>query len=211
MKNISPSYRFCLGLVFALIFFLGSPGYIEASQEEAVFAGGCFWCLEHDLEGLPGVISVDSGYTGGKSSDPTYRNHQGHKEAVILYFDPEKLNYQKLLRTFWRNIDPLDGDGQFCDRGDSYRPMIFTKDDEQRNYARQSVEDASKELDVSIKQIKVKIQEASPFWLAEQYHQDFAKRNRLKYKFYRNSCGRDKRLDEVWGRNARTDAQWHTN
>ena len=130
---------------------------------------------------------------------------------MILYFDPEKLNYQKLLRTFWRNIDPLDGDGQFCDRGDSYRPMIFTKDDEQRNYARQSVEDASKELDVSIKQIKVKIQEASKFWLAEQYHQDFAERNRLKYKFYRNSCGRDKRLDEVWGGNARTDAQWRTN
>ena len=96
-------------------------------MERAIFAGGCFWCLEHDLEGLPGVVSAESGYTGGDLSNPTYRNHQGHQEAVIVRFNPLKINYQKLLRIYWRNVDPLDGDGQFCDRGDSYRAVIFAR------------------------------------------------------------------------------------
>ena len=208
MKNIASFVRACLGFFFVFIFFFGSPCLVDASQKEAIFAGGCFWCLEHDLEDLPGVISVDSGYTGGELVSPTYRNHEGHQEAVIVYFDSEKVNYKKLLRSFWRNIDPLDNGGQFCDRGDSYRPVIFTKDDIQRNEAIQSVEDASRELDIPIRQIKLHIQDATTFWLAEQYHQDFAKRNRLKYNFYRNSCGRDRRLDEVWGDNARTGASW---
>ena len=208
MKTMPNCFKSCFLLILASIFLFGSPNFVEASQKEAVFAGGCFWCLEHDLEDLPGVLSVDSGYTGGELASPTYKNHKGHQEAVIVNFDTEKVAYKSLLRSFWRNIDPLDGEGQFCDRGDSYRPVVFTQGDSQREEAMQSIQDAARELDQPIGRIKVKVQDAKMFWMAEQYHQNFAERNRLKYSFYRNSCGRDRRLDEVWGENARTNAAW---
>ena len=205
------SWFVSLYFVFVCIFFLSCPGLLEASEQKAVFAGGCFWCLEHDLEDIPGVLSVDSGYTGGDISNPTYRNHLGHQEAVILYFDSSEVSYQKLLRSYWRNVDPLDGDGQFCDRGDSYRPVIFTIDKNQRNDAIVSAQEVAMELDKPIQSLKVEIKDLKRFWLAEEYHQNFAKRNRLKYNFYRNSCGRDRRLDAVWGERARTDRKWSNN
>ena len=208
MKQFSWLLKFCFGLIYSSIFFFGAPGYLEASQEEAVFAGGCFWCLEHDLEDLSGVLSVESGYTGGETPNPTYRNHEGHQEAVILYFDSSIVSYKKLLRSYWRNVDPLDSGGQFCDRGNSYRPVIFTRDESQRNDAIESVQEVSRELDKPIKSILVDIQDANTFWIAEQYHQNFAERNYLKYNFYRKSCGRDRRLDEIWGGKARTDKAW---
>ncbi len=201
---IKPYFVFVIGCIL----FFASPDVLEASQQEAVFAGGCFWCLEHDLEDLPGVSSVESGYTGGDTTNPTYRDHVGHQEAVLLYFDPVKVSYKKLLRSYWRNVDPLDGEGQFCDRGDSYRPVIFTSDESQRNDAIESAEQVSKELNKPIRSIKVQIEEAKSFWLAEEYHQNFAENNRFKYKFYRNSCGRDSRLDEIWGKRARTNDEW---
>jgi len=189
-------------------FLFSFPGLLYASQQEAIFAGGCFWCLEHDLEGLKGVSSVESGYTGGDLPSPTYRNHQGHQEAVILHFDSAKINYEKLLRSFWRNVDPLDQGGQFCDRGDSYRPVIFAIGESQKSDAIQSIDLVAEELDKPANSLKVEIADAKKFWLAEDYHQDFAQRNRLKYNFYRLSCGRDSRLDELWGERARTSSEW---
>ena len=200
--------RTLLASIFAFALFLVSPQPLQASTQQAVFAGGCFWCLEHDLEGLRGVKSVGSGYTGGDLLNPSYSNHKGHQEAVSVTFDPEKISYKKLLRVFWRNIDPLDGDGQFCDRGDSYRPVIFTLDESQRNDAIISSELAALELDKSIESLKVDFQDLNKFWIAEDYHQDFATRNNIKYKFYRYSCGRDDRLEELWGERARSAQQW---
>ena len=198
----------CLVHFSMVICLLASPSLLEASQQEAIFAGGCFWCLEHDLEDLSGVYSAESGYTGGDLSNPNYGNHKGHQEAVIVSFDSEKITYQKLLRSFWRNIDPFDGGGQFCDRGDSYRPVIFFENSDEKNEASKSLLSASKELGVDLEKINVEIKPKSQFWEAEVYHQDFANRNELKYKFYRFSCGRDQQLDKLWKENARTINVW---
>ena len=200
--------RTLLASIVAFALFLVSPQPLQASTQQAVFAGGCFWCLEHDLEGLPGVKSVESGYTGGDILNPSYRNHKGHQEAVSVTFDPEKISYKKLLRVYWRNIDPLDGDGQFCDRGDSYRPVIFFKDEIEESEAKNAIVSASNELRVPLKKVSVELKSKGQFWLAEEYHQDFAERNELKYKFYRFSCGRDQRLDKLWGDNARSTNLW---
>ncbi len=181
---------------------------VKALEEMAIFAGGCFWCLEHDLEELPGVISVQSGYTGGQIDNPSYRNHKGHQEAVRVLYDSLELSYENLLRSYWRNIDPYDSSGQFCDRGDSYRPVIFFSDELQMNSANLSLEKAAKELSISLNKLGVKIQPASEFWLAEDYHQNYAERNTIKYKFYRYSCQRDQRLEEVWGENASRGIDW---
>jgi len=195
-----------------ICFFLTWPLAVHATQEEALFAGGCFWCLEHDLEGLEGVNSVQSGYTGGELPSPTYRQvssqRTGHQEAVRVLFDPERISYSILLRSYWRNVDPVDGSGQFCDRGDSYRPVIFLQGDQQEKKTRMSAESAAIELGIPLGEIKVELRKADRFWTAEDYHQDFAIRNSLKYNFYRLSCGRDKRLDEVWGQTARTSQEW---
>ncbi len=199
----SLTLSFYLGLI--LLFF---PGVLHASEQEAIFAGGCFWCLEHDLEDLSGVSSVESGYSGGSLPNPTYRDHQGHQEAVLVRFNPSKISYQKLLRSYWRNVDPLDGGGQFCDRGNSYRPVIFVRDDNQRKDAIQSLEFAANELGEQNDSIKLEIKDFKKFWIAEDYHQNFAKLNSLKYNFYRYSCGRDKRLEEIWGQEARTNEKW---
>ncbi|WP_320667090.1 peptide-methionine (S)-S-oxide reductase MsrA [Prochlorococcus sp. MIT 1307] len=208
MKRISKILRGLLLAAALCLFCFSLPGLVEASQQEGVFAGGCFWCLEHDLENLPGVLKVESGYTGGNLSKPTYPNHKGHQEAVIVSFDSGKISYEKLLRNYWRNVDPLDGGGQFCDRGDSYRPVIFTSGDSQRSDAIESMRAAAKELNQPANALQVDIQDAQKFWLAEEYHQDFAKKNSLKYNFYRYSCARDKRLDEVWGDEARSGKAW---
>jgi len=195
-----------------LIALLAFPIPARAAQATAVFAGGCFWCLEHDLEDLPGVIEATSGYSGGELERPTYRQVSsettGHQEVVQVRFDPDQISYDDLLRSYWRNVDPLDGGGQFCDRGDSYRPVIFTADEAHAAAANSSAAAAAKELDQPLSALKVEIRAAARFWPAEAYHQNYAEMNSLKYNFYRFSCGRDRRLDDVWGDKARSDHPW---
>ena len=176
-----------------------SPLQVFAESVDAIFAGGCFWCLEHDLEKLHGVVSVESGYSGGDIANPTYENHSGHKEVVKVSFDSNIISYKDILKEYWINIDPFDNQGQFCDRGDSYKPVIFISNEEQERDAKESQRNISVELNIPLDQLKVDIIDAKTFWPAENYHQDFAVRNPLKYNFYRTSCGRDNRLKKVWG------------
>ncbi len=185
----------CILLQFLIIW----PAEVFAQSQEAIFAGGCFWCLEHDLEKLDGVLSADSGYSGGDLANPSYENHFGHQEAVRVSFDSNVISYKELLDNYWVNIDPFDDDGQFCDRGDSYKPVIFTSNEEQKNEAKESKKAISLALNIPIDQLKVNIVDSKTFWIAEEYHQDYAVKNPLKYKFYRTSCGRDNRLKKVWG------------
>lgn len=213
------------GLLLSLVLLLGSPAGSLAQvspaarpgsqllQAEAVLAGGCFWCLEHDLEGIPGVLAVESGYSGGRLANPTYRQVSaggtGHQESVRVRFDPGQLPYAELLRAYWRNIDPFDGGGQFCDRGASYRPVIFADGAEQRLQAEASRAAAARELGRPTGDLAVAIQPLQRFWPAEAYHQNYAERNAVKYTYYRWACGRDRRLDAVWGETrARTRAAW---
>ena len=181
---------------------------VSTLAEEIILAGGCFWCLEHDLESLKGINFVQSGYSGGNLQNPTYENHDGHQEAVLVNYDYELVSLPEILRLYLRNIDPLDGKGQFCDRGDSYRPVIFFKDSIEESDAKNALISASSELRVPLDQISVELKSKGQFWLAEEYHQDFAERNELKYKFYRFSCGRDQKLDKLWGDNARSTNLW---
>ena len=197
--------KFLISVIIALT-IIANP--LEALSDEVVLAGGCFWCLEHDLEYLEGVNSVNSGYSGGDLDNPTYENHVGHQEVVLVNFDPQLVNLDKILRLYLRNIDPLDGKGQFCDRGDSYRPVIFFEDSIGENKSHDALISASKELNTSLQNIEVEIKPRSKFWIAEGYHQDFAVNNELKYKFYRFSCGRDKRLEQLWGVNSKTTNTW---
>ncbi|MCP9801271.1 peptide-methionine (S)-S-oxide reductase MsrA [Synechococcus sp. RedBA-s] len=183
-----------------------------AAVEEAVLAGGCFWCLEHDLETLPGVVEAVSGFSGGSLKNPTYRQvtagGSGHIESVLVRFDTARISLPTLLRAYWRNVDPLDGGGQFCDRGPSYRPVIFSRGAAQRDQAKASLASAARELGVKPGAIKVEIRELERFWPAEAYHQNYAERNKVKYNYYRWSCGRDRRLDQVWGSRARGSLPW---
>ena len=201
-----------MGVLLSALLVIGGSHSVAAAEQTAVFAGGCFWCLEHDLEHLPGVIDAISGYSGGHVDQPTYRQvsgeETGHQEAVQVRFDPAVISYSTLLRSYWRNVDPFDGGGQFCDRGDSYRPVIFTADASQAQAAESSAVAAAQDLGRSRSAIKVELRGAAPFWPAEDYHQNYAELNDLKYSFYRFSCGRDRRLDAVWGSQARTGESW---
>ena len=181
---------------------------INTLAEEVILAGGCFWCLEHDLESLKGIKTVKSGYSGGDLQNPTYENHVGHQEVVLVDYDSNLLSLAEILRFYLRNIDPLDGGGQFCDRGDSYRPVIFFEDSKEENDSKKALISASKELRVPLEKISVELKSKKQFWLAENYHQDFADRNEFKYKFYRFSCGRDQKLDKLWGDKARSNNAW---
>jgi peptide-methionine (S)-S-oxide reductase len=174
-----------------------APGKALAKAE---FAGGCFWCMEPPFEKLDGVVSVTSGYTGGQKKNPTYEEvssgSTGHAESVQVVYDPAKVSYAKLLEVFWHNIDPLARDYQFCDHGNQYRSAIFYLDDTQKRQA-----EASKaEIQKRFKQpVVTQIVPASTFWPAEGYHQDYYKKNPIRYNFYRSSCGRDRRLEQLWG------------
>jgi peptide-methionine (S)-S-oxide reductase len=169
--------------------------------ETAVFAGGCFWCTEADFEKVPGVISAVSGYTGGNVPRPTYEQVSaggtGHYEAVQVRFDPARVSYERLAQHFFRTVDPTDPGGQFCDRGESYRTAIFVASDRQRLAALAAKEAAARTLK---RPIVTPVLRASAFWPAEGYHQDYYKKNPIRYRFYRGGCGRDARLREVWGR-----------
>jgi len=197
--------KYFLPLIVALSIFI-SP--LNTLAEELILAGGCFWCLEHDLESLNGINFVQSGYSGGDLQNPSYENHEGHQEVVLVNYDSKLVSLPEILRLYLRNIDPLDGKGQFCDRGDSYRPVIFYKDSIEKSSAENALFLASNELRVPSKKISVELKSRGQFWLAEEYHQDFAERNELKYKFYRFSCGRDQKLDKLWGDNARSTNLW---
>ena len=214
--GISQMGRRTLRLVLTLALLLGLLAPAHPAQatpaREAVLAGGCFWCLEHDLEGLPGVLDVQSGYSGGSLANPSYRQVSaggtGHQESVRVRFDPDRISYPTLLRAYWRNVDALDGGGQFCDRGDSYRPVIFTADAEQASQAQASARAAAKELGKPVSVLAVRIKPLERFWPAEGYHQNYAEREPIKYGYYRWACGRDRRLDALWGKRARSSAPW---
>jgi peptide-methionine (S)-S-oxide reductase len=169
----------------------------------ATFAAGCFWCVEPPYDKTEGVVSTTSGYTGGKVAGATYRQvgmgGTGHTEAVRVVYDPAKVGYDKLLEVYWKNVDPLDAKGQFCDKGEPYRPAIFVHDEEQRRLAEASK--AALAASGRFKQpIVVAIEPASDFWIAEDYHQDYYLKNPAKYAYYRWGCGRDARLEELWGK-----------
>jgi peptide-methionine (S)-S-oxide reductase len=168
--------------------------------EVAVFAAGCFWCTEADFDKLAGVKSTTSGYTGGRTDKPTYEQVSsggtGHIEAVRIEFDPAVVTYEALLDHFWKNVDPFNARGQFCDIGESYKPVIFTADERQRTAATRSRD----RLQMQFKErIVVEIRPAATFFRAEEYHQDYYKKNPVRYNFYRWNCGRDNRLAQVWG------------
>ena len=199
MISMNKIFRRLIVFSILLQLLIACPLQAFAESEEAIFAGGCFWCLEHDLEKLDGVVSAESGYSGGDLINPTYQDHSGHQEVVKVIFDSDIISYKDLLKQYWVNIDPFDNNGQFCDRGDSYKPVIFTSNQEQKRDAKESQETISVGLNIPLEQLKVDIFESKVFWLAENYHQDFAVKNPLKYNFYRTSCGRDNRLKKVWG------------
>ena len=175
----------------------------EPQLAKATFAGGCFWCMEPPYDELDGVVSTTSGYIDGQTENPTYKQvttgKTGHTEAVEIVYDPAKVSFEKLVEVFWRNIDPTDAGGQFCDRGNQYRSTLFYHDEAQRRIAESSK--AALEADKPFRSdIVTPIVAASTFYVAEEYHQDYYMKNPVRYKFYRSSCGRDRRLAALWGK-----------
>ena len=172
----------------------------QAATATAVFAGGCFWCTESDFEKLPGVVAAESGYTGGKTANPTYEavsaGHTGHTEAVRVTYDPAKVSYAQLVEFFWRTIDPTEKDRQFCDVGPQYRSGIYWGTEAERQVAQASL--AKLKESGQFQNIYTEVQKAAPFYVAEDYHQDYYQKNPLRYKYYRLSCGRDAQLKRVW-------------
>ncbi len=171
------------------------------AKASALFAGGCFWCLEADFEKLPGVIEVESGYTGGQTQNPSYEavsaGRTGHAEAVRVIYDPKKVSYPQLVEYFWRHIDPTVKDQQFCDVGSQYRSGIYWQNEGERKAAEASRDALLKSERFPV--IYTEVLPASTFWPAEEYHQDYYKKNPIRYAYYRNGCGRDARVRQVWG------------
>jgi len=191
-----------MSLIVLLVAATGSAGH-AAEPAKAVFAGGCFWCMEEAFEKVEGVVSVTSGYMGGQKTNPTYEEVSaggtGHAESVEVVYDPAKVSYQKLLDHFWKNVDPLTPNAQFCDHGSQYRAAIFYGNDEEKRQAeasRQSIEQAKRFTEPIVTQIMM----AAKFYAAEEYHQDFYKKNPVRYKFYKYNCGRVQRLEMLWGK-----------
>ena len=179
------------------------PIHADNENRTAILAGGCFWCVESDYEELEGIGDVVSGYIGGHVDNPTYKQvssgKSGHIEAAIINYDPAKISYQEILDFFWRSIDPTDNKGQFCDKGPQYRPAIFYQNDEQQRIAQQSLQQIRNDKPFD-EPIRVELIKATKFYPAEDYHQDYYKKNPYRYKFYRYSCGRDARVEELWGK-----------
>ncbi|MFH0976165.1 MAG: peptide-methionine (S)-S-oxide reductase MsrA [Spirochaetota bacterium] len=199
-------------IIFMLCFFTVSAVALLAANnikpvktEKAILAGGCFWCMESPFDKLPGVISVTAGYTGGSIKDPTYEQVSaggtGHAESVEIIFDPAKISFKKILDVFWHNIDPSVKDRQFCDTGHQYRSAIFYSNETQHKIAEESLEDMKKNKPFP-GEVFTEIVPAGEFYPAEEYHQQYYKKNPIRYKFYRSNCGRDKRLKELWGNKA---------
>jgi peptide-methionine (S)-S-oxide reductase len=192
------------GLGLALMLAVAAPAFAQATAK-ATFAGGCFWCVESDFDKVPGVISTTSGYTGGSVAQPSYEQVSakgtGHAEAVEIVFDPSKVSYEQLLARYWHSIDPTTKDRQFCDVGSPYRTAIFTHDAAQLEAARRSLEALEKTKPFK-DSIVTQIQPAGPFYAAEDYHQNYYKKNPVRYQYYRLSCGRDARLEQLWGKSS---------
>jgi len=180
---------------------IGNANVKEIEMERAIFAGGCFWCMEKPFEELTGVASVTSGYTGGDSTNPNYENYaaNGHTEAVEVVYDPAKISYEKLLDVYWHQVNPTDAGGQFVDRGHAYITSIFYTNNEQKRLAEAS-KDALDKRGVYEQRVITPITPAQPFYPAEEYHQDYYKKNPIRYKYYRSGSGRDKFLDSIWGK-----------
>ena len=204
MKGLS-----CSKLLVAITVMIVLPASLTYGAEPtptgrqtvtATFAGGCFWCMEPPYDEIDGVVSTISGYIGGSKKNPTYEQvttgTTGHAEAVQIAYDPSKVTYEKLLEVFWRNIDPLTPNAQFCDHGSQYRSAIFYHDETQKKLAEQSKQAVQRRFKQSV---VTEIVRATEFYPAEDYHQDYYKKNSIRYKVYRYGCGRDQRLEEVWG------------
>lgn len=196
--------KYLVSFLISLLMLSTTSGSAPAATrplETATFAGGCFWCMEKPFDTIPGVVSTTAGYTGGFTENPTYEQvsagKTGHLESVQVLYDPSKVSYQQLLDAFWRNIDPLDDRGQFCDKGAQYRSAIFYHTEIQHRQATVAKEWLEKERGW---QIFTEIRPAVTFYPAEEYHQDYYQKNPVRYRFYRSSCGRDDRLKELWGR-----------
>ncbi len=190
---------------YSLLLFLSllvNPAFAVNEQDTAIFAGGCFWCMEPPFDKLDGVISTTSGYTSGHKKNPTYKEvsagGSGHTEAVKIVFDPSKVSYEELLDVFWKNIDPIAVNRQFCDSGSQYRSGIYYRDPAQEKAARTSLKQLEQNKPFE-GDIATELVAASQFYPAEDYHQDYYTKNPLRYKFYRYSCGRDQRLSDIWG------------
>ncbi len=190
-----------LALILALAALALFRGAAAEAPATAIFAGGCFWCVEADFEKLPGVTKAESGYIGGKVANPTYEEvsagRTGHAEAVRVWYDPQQVTYDQLLDFFWHHVDPTVKDRQFCDVGSQYRTAIFYENDAQRAAAEASK--AVLEKSGRFPRIYTEIAPAGTFYLAEDYHQDYYQKNPIRYRYYRTSCGRDARVAEVWG------------
>lgn len=190
-----------LVLAASLFYTKESLAMSDTTLQKALFAGGCFWCVESDFDKVEGVVSTTSGYSGGHVKNPQYKEvtsgKTGHREVLLVEFDPEKVTYQKLLDVFWKSIDPLNAEGQFCDIGFQYTSAIYVYDDEQQQLAEASKKEHEKDLNQDFATEILPVQE---FYPAEDYHQDYYKKNPIRYKYYRYGCGRDKRLEDIWGK-----------
>lgn len=186
-------------LIFSMLIML-AVSHVHAETKTAIFAGGCFWCMEPPYDKLEGVFSTVSGYTGGHTDNPTYKKTStgttGHYEALAVEYDPQIVSYEKLLDVFWKNIDPFDARGQFCDKGPQYRAAIFYMNDEEKQLAEKSLQQLQERVGNG-NRVVTEILPAKKFFDAEDYHQDYYKKNPIRYKYYRYGCGRDKRLKEV--------------
>lgn len=212
IKNYRKKYIFTiLFLITSMVFAKGTYVAMETEKSQnnfeqystAIFAMGCFWCAEVEYDNLDGVVDVVVGYAGGTEPNPTYENHQGYKEAIKIYYDSEKISYKKLLEVFWRNVDPFDAKGQFCDKGFAYTSAIYYQSDEELKLAEQSKQELTQEFQSAKKSyttIATEIIKYTTFYDAEDYHQDYSKKNSTRYKFYRWNCGRDARLKQIWGK-----------
>jgi peptide-methionine (S)-S-oxide reductase len=200
-RNARIARSLCAGLAGFAFIVVVAGAQSPSSTARAVFAGGCFWSMEHVFDELPGVASVTAGYTGGTAKKPSYEQVEmgitGHVESVQVVYDPAKVSYDALLDAYWHNTDPTSGAGQFCDTGSQYRPIIFAADQAQREAAERS----KKALEQSgrFKRVLTQIQPASTFWPAEEYHQHYYKTHAAAYRIYRVGCGRDARLRQLWG------------
>jgi len=203
MKRIA-SFAAAAALALAAV-VAGAQSAAPAASAKATFAGGCFWCVEADFDKVPGVLSTTSGYIGGKTANPTYEQVAskitGHAEAVEIVYDPSKVSYEKLVEHFWRTIDPTTKDAQFCDHGSPYRSAIFANDAAQLKIAQASLETLKKNKPFK-DPVVTEILSAGPFYRAEDYHQDYYKKNPVRYQYYRSACGRDARLKQLWGNQA---------
>ena len=207
--------RFVSLVAASMLAVLAPHTAIAAAGDElavATFAGGCFWCVESDFDAVPGVVETISGYTGGTVDNPTYKQVSkggtGHREAVQIRYNPEQVTYERLLHIFWRSVDPTDGGGQFCDRGESYQTAIFVGNEEERRLAESSKEALEQSM-VLDEPVVTPIEPAGEFYPAEGYHQDYYTKNPVRYRFYRFSCGRDSRVQQVWGRQAHEGIERH--